>query len=572
MSGKLTSSPGDRTLTVPRHVGPNVLPNWSFFDKLLRYAHRRPPQTAVRDLNAGLEKTYLQLLTDALALRRALRDSLSPSTQRDLDNDQEVFIALIAPGGYEYAVAFTAILALGAAVVPITPALPVHEAKSLVLRAQCVAIISSSNAATLTEGVIHAISNESTSPTLPTFTVTHHLQTTPLPPHSITTTSDPTPNMNTAALVIFTSGTTGPPKGAVQRRSYITGAAEDVADHYRLTEYDTVLHVLPVHHATGIGVAFLPFLISGATIEFRSGSFDPAWTWERWADGGAGLSVFSGVPTIYMRMMRYFEARISTLPPSRQERYIRGARSLRVLLCGTSALPAPVQAFWTRILVGKPILTRYGGTEFHTMLKADIDGSTPTNSVGRVSPGVEMRLSDDGVILVKGPHIFSKYLHDTAATTAAHDAEGYFITGDIARREGDNYFILGRASIDIIKSGGYKLSALDVEREILGLDYVAEVMVVGVDDEEYGQRVAAAVALKDGRTTLSLDKLRNDLRGVLAGYKMPTVLRVVEGEIPKSGTGKVQKKILGPKYFPRDWRGEAGVQVWYRGDRQRVKL
>lgn len=167
----------------------------------------------------------------------------------------------------------------------------------------------------------------------------------------------------------------------------------------------------------------------------------------------------------------------------------------------------------------------------------------------------------------------SRYLHDPAATAAAHDAEGYFITGDIARREGPNYFILGRASIDIIKSGGYKLSALDIEREILGLDYIGEVMVVGVDDDEYGQRVAAAVTLKDGRETLSLDQLRADLRGVLAGYKMPTVLRVLEGEIPKSGTGKVQKKILGPTYFPAGWRGEDGIQVWDKGDRQvRAKL
>lgn len=112
--------PGDRTLTVPRHDGDNVLPNLPIFDRLLRFAHRQPLRAAIRDLNAGVEKTYLQLITDALALRRALMESLSPTIQRQLDEDQEVFIALIAPGGYEYAVAFIAILALGAAVVPIS--------------------------------------------------------------------------------------------------------------------------------------------------------------------------------------------------------------------------------------------------------------------------------------------------------------------------------------------------------------------------------------------------------------------------------------------------------------------
>ncbi|KAL3437011.1 hypothetical protein BDV09DRAFT_202431 [Aspergillus tetrazonus] len=569
MAGKL-ATPGDRTLTVPLHKGDTVLPNLPFFEKLLRYAHRRLPTISIHDVNAGVEKSYTQLLTDALALRRALRGRLRPETLTDLDNDHEVFVAVIAPGGYEYAVAFTAILALGAAVVPITPALPVKEAKSLVTRAQCVAVISTNEVVPLAHGIIQSIvaSNPATAQ-LPHLVTSQYLQPDSLPPSSITISSDPVPNMNMAALVIFTSGTTGPPKGAVQRRSYITSAAEDVADHYRLTESDTVLHMLPVHHATGIGVTFLPFLVVGACIEFRSGGFDPKWTWERFRQnanltGSKGLSVFSGVPTIYTRLKRYFEIHISPLPSKEQEQYIAGARRIRAFLCGTSALPRPIQEFWTRILDGKMILTRYGGTEFHTTLKADLDGSSPANSVGRVSPGVDLRLSDEGEVLVKGPNMFSKYLHDTDATSKAHDKDGYFKTGDIASRMGESYFIQGRASLDIIKSGGYKISALDIEREILGLDYVSEVMVVGVKDEEFGQRVAAVVTLKyEHRASgLSLEKLRGDLRGLLAGYKMPTVLRVVEGEIPKGATGKVQKKLLGPRYFPDGWRGLKEVQVW----------
>ncbi|KAL4747151.1 hypothetical protein BDW72DRAFT_209844 [Aspergillus terricola var. indicus] len=569
MAGKL-ATPGDRTLTVPLHKGDTVLPNLPLFEKLLRYAHRRPPTISIRDVNAGVEKSYIHLLTDALALRRALRDCLCPETLRDLDNDHEAFVAVIAPGGYEYAVAFTAILALGAAVVPITPALPVQEAKSLVTRAQCVAVISTSDVVPLAQGIIQSImaSNPATAP-LPHLITSQYLQPNSLPPSSITISSDPVPNMNTAALVIFTSGTTGPPKGAVQRRSYITSAAEDVADHYRLTESDTVLHMLPVHHATGIGVTFLPFLVVGGCVEFRSGGFDPRWTWERFRQnanpaGKNGMSVFSGVPTIYTRLKRYFEIHISPLPSEEREQYIAGVRRIRAFLSGTSALPRPIQEFWTRILDGKMILTRYGGTEFHTTLKADLDGSSPANSVGRVSPGVDLRLSDEGEILVKGPNMFSKYLHDTDATAKAHDKDGYFKTGDIASRMRESYFIQGRASLDIIKSGGYKISALDIEREILGLDYVSEVMVVGVQDDEFGQRVAAVVTLKDEHEArgLSLEKLRGDLRGVLAGYKMPTVLRVVEGEIPKGATGKVQKKVLGPRYFPDGWRELRRVQFW----------
>ncbi|KAL3486782.1 hypothetical protein BJX62DRAFT_246549 [Aspergillus germanicus] len=558
---------GDRANMVPSHIGDNVLPNLPFFEKLLRYAHRNPPRIAIRDVNAGVEKTYLQLLSDAIALRTVLRRALAADVLQDIDNDHEVFIALIAPGGYEYAVAFTAIIALGAAVVPITPALPVEEAKSLVLRSSSVAIISSDTATSLAQGIAKRLSPNQT---IPTLSITRHINQTTLPAAHITISSNPIPNINSAALVIFTSGTAGPPKGAVQRRSYLSSSAEDVADQYRIAENDTVLHVLPVHHATGIGITFLPFLLSGACIEFRSGSFDPAWTWERWKAGG--VTVFSGVPTIYMRMMRYFESRIATLPVSEQKAYIEGARRLRVLLCGTSALPKPVCDFWSGILNGRSILTRYGGTEFHAVLKAGLDGGTPVNSVGTVSPGVSLKLTDEGMILVKGPNLFSKYLNDEAATASAHDSEGYFITGDIARREGSNYFILGRASIDIIKSGGYKLSALDIEREILGLDYISEVMVVGIEDEEFGQRVAAAVMLKEGmlKGGLSLGRLRSDLRERLAGYKMPTVLRVLEGEIPKSGTGKVQKKILGPRYFREGYRRDPVVQVWERGVRAKL--
>jgi acyl-CoA synthetase (AMP-forming)/AMP-acid ligase II len=115
---------------------------------------------------------------------------------------------------------------------------------------------------------------------------------------------------------------------------------------------------------------------------------------------------------------------------------------------------------------------------------------------------------------------------------------------------------------------------LDIEREILGLDYVSEVMVVGVEDEEFGQRVAATVSLKQDQNTtrksVTIAELREDLRSKMAGYKMPTVLRVVQGELPKSGTGKVQKKILGPQFFPSNYRQLLEVQVWSRENKAKL--
>ncbi|KAJ6115610.1 hypothetical protein N7523_006027 [Penicillium sp. IBT 18751x] len=555
---------GDRTQFVPSHVGHNVLPNLPFFHKLLRYAQRKPSRVAIRDVIAGVEKTFHDLLSDALALRSEIEKSLSQETLHELAEDKEVYVGLLAPGGYEYTVGFVAIIALGAAVVPMAAGIPVEEAAYFMLKARCVALVASTACGTLAHSVAGFMREQKKFQTQCISPIASSFRPTLLPAGDVVISSNKALDMNGASGVIFTSGTTGPPKGAVQRRTWLTGNAETDADFYRISESDVVLHVLPVHHASGVGLTFLPFLTAGACIEFRSGSFSTAWTWERWRRGG--LTFFSGVPTIYMRMMRYYEENIANQSPELRDQYIAGARNIRTMLCGSSALPSPVQDFWEN-LRQKPILTRYGATEFGAVIKTDLDSTgTPRNSVGRVVEAVSMKLEDDGHLLVKTPYMFSKYLYDEKATAEAHDKDGYFKSGDIARREGPYYFILGRASIDIIKSGGYKISALDIEREILGLDYVSEVMVVGVEDEEFGQRVAATVSLKMDqgmtRKSLSLADLRNYLREKLSSYKIPTILRVIKGELPKSGTGKVQKKILGPKYFPSNYRELPDVQVW----------
>jgi malonyl-CoA/methylmalonyl-CoA synthetase len=147
-------------------------------------------------------------------------------------------------------------------------------------------------------------------------------------------------------------------------------------DHYELNKNDVILHVLPVHHATGITMTLSPFLMAGACIEFRSGSFSAEWMWKRWSEGG--LTYFSGVPTIYMRLMRYFVQHIQPLPREKVEAYLKGANQFRGMLCGTSALPAPVQEFWTNLRNGDAILTRYGGTEMGAVYKVPLGGDAPS--------------------------------------------------------------------------------------------------------------------------------------------------------------------------------------------------
>jgi len=178
-----------------------------------------------------------------------------------------------------------------------------------------------------------------------------------------------------------------------------------------VTPNDVILHVLPVHHATGLGINFFPFLISGACIEFRGGGFDPTWMWERWRQGG--LSFFSGVPTIYMRMMRYYQEEIAKLPEDVKAEYVKGANQFRAMLCGSSALPRPMQDFWTRLRGGRMILTRYGATEFGAVFKVEADDrNIPKDSAGKVVAGVDVKLSDgdEGEILVKSASMFSKFV------------------------------------------------------------------------------------------------------------------------------------------------------------------
>lgn len=574
----------DRTTFVPAHTGRNIFPASPFFNRLIRFAHSVPPRTCIRDDNfeGGKEFTHLQLLSDALAFReRIWNDYLTPEVRRQLDAREEVYIAILAPGGYEYTVASVAALALGAAVVPMTVLLPAEEALYFATKSQAVCVLCSSDAVQLGSDLETLVQKNEPSTSFRHVPITPSTNQPLLHPTSMLMSSDRYLDDSEPGVVIFTSGTSGPPKGAVMRRGFIHDTALAVADHYSLGPEDTMLHLLPVHHATGIGINFYPCLMSSCVLEFKSGSFSAEWTWERWRRGG--ITVFSAVPTIYMRMMRYYETVLSSKPDAERDEYVQGARKLKACLCGTSALPKPIADFWAGIL-GKRILLRYGATELGAVFKVRPgDENVPDGSVGNKMAGFDVQLRDEetgeygdqGEVVIRSPggELFSKYIFDPDATRKAHTPEGYYRSGDIARSEshGDDvyYFIEGRANIDIIKSGGYKISALDIEREILGLDYVSEVMVVGVADLEFGERVAAAVVLKSPQdmkgeqlASLSLERLRQDLRSRLAGYKMPTVLRIMPEELPKSGTGKVVKKQLGPKFFPREYQQMGEVQVW----------
>jgi len=372
-----------------------------------------PPRIAIRDLRANIEKTHLDLLVDVLALKEQIALQLSGQARRSLARDEEVYIAIIAPGGYEFAIAILAVLALGAVAVPMTPALPVEEAMYFVTKSNAVAVLVCGASEPLGRDVERRM-RETASQDFLCMSVKSHIGSSALSASEIFISSDQYLDDNKPGVVIFTSGTTGPPKGAAMRRAFVHDCALSVAEHFNVTQYDTLLHVLPVHHATGIGIMFFPFLISGALLEFRSGSFDERWIWERWRlgaqDSGRRLTFFSGVPTIYMRLMRYYKSHLSRLPKRELNQYVAGARQFRACLCGTSALPTSINQFWTDLLQ-KRIMQRYGGSEFGAVIKMRPDNpDVPDGSVGEVFPGVDLKLSDgdEGEVLVKSPVSFAR--------------------------------------------------------------------------------------------------------------------------------------------------------------------
>lgn len=218
---------------------------------------------------------------------------------------------------------------------------------------------------------------------------------------SLSISSDHFLNPADPGLVIYTSGTTGPPKAVVLRRSYLSEAALEIQDLYHLQSDDCILHCLPVHHVTGIGANILPFLFAGGTIEFQ-GAFNARQTWERLKQGG--VTFFSGVPTLYVRMIRHYEDHIKTLPAQEHDEYIRAVNQVRIFSSGTAGLPSVMQEKWTGLRRGRPILTRYGATEFGAVFAATPDDlDLPYGAVGKQVPGVDVKLSngDEGEILVR---------------------------------------------------------------------------------------------------------------------------------------------------------------------------
>jgi malonyl-CoA/methylmalonyl-CoA synthetase len=344
------------------------------------------------------------------------------------------------------------------------------------------------------------------------------------------------------AMMIFTSGTTSKPKGVITSHANIRAQVETLVTAWEWRADDSIPLFLPMHHVHGIVNILTCALWSGARVETFP-AFDADAILPRVAE--KHYSLFMAVPTIYVKLIQALE----NLGPAERRRCCEGFAAMRLMVSGSAALPVKIHNEWQE-LTGQVLLERYGMTEIGMALSNPLHGERRPGTVGQPLPGVQVKLvneegesvrgeNEPGEIWVKGPGVFGEYWGRPEATAESF-VDDWFRTGDMAVVEDGYYRIMGRLSVDIIKSGGYKLSALEIEDTLLKHPAIRECAVVGVEDETWGEVVAAAV-VADG--ALSLDELKSWAREQMSGYKVPRVVRQVDS-LPRNAMGKVTKPAV----------------------------
>ncbi|GGZ96304.1 acyl-CoA synthetase [Streptomyces subrutilus] len=326
------------------------------------------------------------------------------------------------------------------------------------------------------------------------------------------------------ALILYTSGTTGPPKGVVLSSAALTADLDALADAWQWTAADTLVHGLPLFHVHGLVLGVLGALRTGSRL-VHTGRPTPE------AYAAAGGSLYFGVPTVWSRIAAEPQAAAA----------LSGAR---LLVSGSAALPAPVFRDLHALSGHRPV-ERYGMTETLITLSGRAGAEVRPGTVGTPLPGIRTRIAaepgaDIGELQLTGPTLFSAYLGRPEATAAAHTEDGWFRTGDIAAADADGvHRIVGRASLDMIKSGGYRIGAGEVENALLDHPRVREAAVVGVPDPDLGQRIVAFV-VADGVTG---SELTDFVAAHLSVHKRPREVRFITA-VPRNAMGKPQKKRL----------------------------
>ncbi|KAM0258496.1 hypothetical protein ACHAQJ_003835 [Trichoderma viride] len=585
-----------------------ALPRLAIFEAVARHD---PDALAVVHSLSGRSFTYGRLLGDVRRARSRLLEARGKTTGDDLDGER---VALLVENSYDYVVTLLAILAARSIAVPLSPAFPIPELEYVLNHSEASLLVSSPKFASKAQQVLAAdLTSKPTHVELP-----KHTESAVAAREDVPLEDNAEPGQ--AGLMLYTSGTTNKPKGVLLPQSVLTAQARSLHEAWEYVPSDHLLHLLPLHHIHGVVNAILTPLLAGSSIEFMFPfNADAVWnrlatpflpasseSTSITTNGDAAASkssskpkvtFFTAVPTIYSRLLASYKS----LPPPVQDasRQAVSPSNLRLNISGSAALPTPIKSAWATLSNGNVLLERYGMTEVGMALSCGLSFADRVDaSVGWPLPSVQARLVDvdtaevilpgqelssqgrerSGEIQLRGPTIFKEYWRNPAATEkefTAPDPDGngpWFKTGDVAVRrpvptaglnsthqpwtQGPLYFIQGRLSADIIKTGGEKVSALEVERELLSLPEVAEAAVVAVPSGSWGQKVGAVIVLDRSVTDkwTPLD-MRRALKSRLANYKIPQVLKVVDS-IPRNAMGKINKKQLVKAVFADEHSGD----------------
>jgi malonyl-CoA/methylmalonyl-CoA synthetase len=341
------------------------------------------------------------------------------------------------------------------------------------------------------------------------------------------------------AAILYTSGTTGRSKGAMLTHDNLASNSLSLVDYWRFTDKDVLIHALPIYHTHGLFVASNVTLFARASMIFLP-KFDP----ELIIQLMARSTVLMGVPTFYTRLLQS--------PALTKE----STKHMRLFISGSAPLLADTHREWAA-RTGHAVLERYGMTETNMNTSNPYDGDRVPGAVGHALPGVTVRVTDAetgkelardtiGMIEVKGPNVFKGYWRMPEKTKAEFRDDGFFITGDLGKIDGNGYVhILGRGK-DLVISGGFNVYPKEIESEIDAMPGVIESAVIGVPHADFGEGVTAVLVCDKGAKVDETSVLKA-LDGRLAKFKMPKRVIVVD-ELPRNAMGKVQKNILRDTY------------------------
>src|SRR5687768_15503246 len=444
----------------------------------------------------------------------------------DNEDLNQTRVAFLVPPGFAYAAIQRGVWRAGGVAVPLAVSHPAAELEYVIRDASASVIVADA----AFRDVVAPLARSARARFLP---VEQALRASP---------ADGLPHLGSSrrAMIIYTSGTTGRPKGVVSTHEIIGAQIASLVNAWGWSPSDHLLLVLPLHHVHGIINGLGCALAVRATCEIP-GRFDADEVWSRLASGE--VTVFTAVPTIYHRLIAAWDAASPELQRQRSE----GVSRLRLMMSGSAALPVQTLERW-REISGHTLLERYGMTEIGMALANPLEGERRAGFVGTPLPGVEVRLVDEngmevaeatpGEVEVRGATVFHEYWQRPEETRGAF-RDGWFRTGDVGVCDRGSYRLLGRTSVDIIKTGGFKVSALEIEEVLRLHPAILECAVVGVSDAEWGERVSAAVELRPG-ASLSLPDLQNWAKERLAPYKIPRALQPVAA-LPRNSMGKVTK-------------------------------